>query len=47
MTNFPETRVVTLGHFNIYYQYDNEKIIITSFWDNRQDPKKLYELMKK
>ena len=45
ITDSPNTRVVTLGHFNIYYQFNKEEIIITNFWDNRQNPKKLNDLM--
>ena len=45
-TDFPNTRVITLAHFSIFYQYNRKNIIITSFWDNRQDPKKLINLLK-
>ena len=45
-TDFPNTRVITLGHFSIFYKYNRKNIIITSFWDNRQDPKKLINLLK-
>jgi len=34
-----------MDHYSIFYQVTNEKIIITAFWDNRQDPKKLYKLL--
>ena len=43
---FPDTRVASLGNFSIFYKvYDNE-IVITAFWDNRQDPNKLLEVLK-
>jgi len=45
-TDFPNTRVITLGHYSIFYKYNNEQIIIMSFWDNRQDPQKLIILLK-
>ena len=45
-TDFPNTCVITLAHFSIFYQYNRKNIIITSFWDNRQDPKKLIILLK-
>ena len=40
-TEFNNTRVISLGHYSILYQKFNSKIIITGFWDNRQDPEKL------
>jgi hypothetical protein len=43
---FPDTLVVTLGHFNIFYKIFKDKIIITAFWDNRQDPKKLLQILR-
>ena len=43
--DFPNTRVISLGHYSIFYQVRNEKLIVTSFWDNRQEPKKLYKLL--
>lgn len=46
-TDFPNTRVITLGHFSIFYQFNRKYIIITGFWDNRQDPKKLLNLLKR
>jgi len=46
-TNFPGTRKASLGHFSIYYKVTQTKVIITAFWDNRQDPKKLYNILKK
>ena len=45
-TDFLNTRVITLGHYSIFYKYNNEHIIIMSFWDNRQDPQKLINLLK-
>ena|SRR5690606_10980825 len=44
--DFPETRVISLGHFSIFYKVTKDKIIITSLWDNRQDPAKLLKLLK-
>ncbi len=35
-----------MGHFSIYYQVTTKHILISAFWDNRQDPKKLAELLK-
>ncbi len=45
-TDFPETHVSALGHFSIFYKYNKSTLIITAFWDNRQDPKKLLDLLK-
>jgi len=44
--DFPETRVISQGHFSIFYKVTKDRIIITSLWDNRQDPTKLLKLMK-
>ncbi|MHB1148369.1 MAG: type II toxin-antitoxin system RelE/ParE family toxin [Lutibacter sp.] len=40
-TEFNNTRAISLGHYTILYKKINSKIIITGFWDNRQDPEKL------
>ncbi|MBW7870964.1 MAG: type II toxin-antitoxin system RelE/ParE family toxin [Flavobacteriia bacterium] len=45
-TDFPDTRVASLGNFSIYYKISDKNIIITAFWDNRQDPKKLLKILK-
>lgn len=45
-TDFPDTRVASLGNFSIYYKISDRNIIITAFWDNRQDPKKLLKILK-
>ena len=44
--DFKNTRVASLGNFSIFYQVFQDKIIITAFWDNRQDPKKLLKLLQ-
>jgi plasmid stabilization system protein ParE len=44
--DFPETRVVSMGHFSIFYKVTKVNIIITSLWDNRQDPAKLLKLLE-
>jgi plasmid stabilization system protein ParE len=46
-TNYPGTRESAMGHFSIFYKVTKDKLIITAFWDNRQDPKKLLEIIKK
>lgn len=35
-----------MGHFSILYKLTESQLIITAFWDNRQDPKKLVEIIK-
>lgn len=47
LTDYPETRVSAMGYFSIYYKKTDEHLIVTAFWDNRQDPKKLLELLLK
>ena len=46
-TEYPGTRVSALGHFSIFYKLTKDHLIITAFWDNRQDPKKLLEIIRK
>lgn len=46
-SEYPETRESALGHFSIYYKITREYLIITAFWDNRQDPKSLLDLLTK
>ncbi|WP_075350267.1 type II toxin-antitoxin system RelE/ParE family toxin [Algoriphagus marinus] len=45
MTDFLDSRVIFLGHYAIIYQLNLPKIIIIGFWDTRQDPEKLLELL--
>ncbi len=45
-TIYPETRVSAMGHFSILYKLTDDELIVTAFWDNRQDPKKLLEIIK-
>ena len=44
--DFKDTRVASLGNFSIFYKVTDDEIIITAFWDNRQDPKKLLQILK-
>ena len=44
-TDFHNTRVISLGHYSILYRKVNLKIIITGFWDNRQNPDKLLKFL--
>lgn len=46
MADFPDTRVAAMGHFSMFYKISDDSIIITAFWDNRQDPGKLLALLK-
>ncbi|RMB63212.1 type II toxin-antitoxin system RelE/ParE family toxin [Dokdonia sinensis] len=46
VADFKHTRVASLGHFSMFYKWNDSEIIITAFWDNRQDPKKLLDLLK-
>ena len=45
-SELPENRVCAMGHFSIFYKTDSNFIIITAFWDNRQDPDALLKLIK-
>lgn len=46
-TEHKNMRAVSLGHYIIFYQFDTSKIVITAFWDNRQEPKKLLKSLKR
>jgi len=45
-TDFTDVRVASLRYFSIYYKITDTQIIISAFWDNRQDFKKLLELLQ-
>jgi plasmid stabilization system protein ParE len=45
--DFPDTHMAAMGHFSIFYKFNSKEVIITAFWDNRQDPKKLLKELKK
>ena len=47
LSEYTETRVSAMGYFSIYYKTTDEHLIVTAFWDNRQDPKKLLDLITK
>src|SRR6056297_699886 len=44
--DYPDTRVISLGHYSIFYKNVKNNIVITAFWDNRQDPKKLIKELR-
>jgi plasmid stabilization system protein ParE len=46
-TSYPDTRTSAMGHFSIIYKLTDTELIILAFWDNRQDPKKLLDIIKK
>ena len=45
-TSHAGTRESAMGHFSIYFKLTKDKLIITAFWDNRQDPKTLLEIVE-
>jgi plasmid stabilization system protein ParE len=45
--NYPNTRESAMGHFSIFYKVTADHLIITAFWDNRQDPRKLLKQLTK
>lgn len=44
---FPGTRALSLGHYSIFYKRIDSTLIITAFWDNRQNPKRLLAFLQK
>jgi plasmid stabilization system protein ParE len=45
--DYPDTHESAMGYFSIYYKIASDHLIITAFWDNRQDPKRLLEILRK
>jgi toxin YoeB len=45
-TDFKDVRVASLGNYSIYYKVSETDLIISAFWDNRQDPKKLLKILQ-
>ena len=45
--DYPETHESAMGHFSVYYKLTTNHLIITAFWDNRQNPKSLHEILTK
>jgi plasmid stabilization system protein ParE len=43
--DFKDTRIASLGNYSIFYKVSEQEIIITAFWDNRQNPKKLLKIL--
>ncbi len=46
-TNFKDVRVASMGNFSLFYKFNETQIIVMAFWDNRQNPKKLNDLLEK
>jgi len=46
LCDFPETHVAAMGHFSIFYKFNDYVVYITAFWDNRQNPEKLEKLLR-
>ena len=45
-TSSSKTRVLYMSYYSILYQFTKQQIIITGFWDNRQEPSKLLHFLK-
>ncbi len=45
-TEFKGTRAISLGHYSVFYKRVDSNIVITAFWDNRQNPKRLMEFLQ-
>lgn len=46
LTDFSDVRMAAMGNFSIYYKVTDDSIIISAFWDNRQNPKKLIKVLQ-
>lgn len=38
-------RTIAMRHYSIFYVIEETSIFIVSFWDNRQDPEKLLQIL--
>jgi len=45
-TDYESIRSFVMGHFCLLYQFDTVQIIIVAFWDSRQDPEKLLDILR-
>jgi plasmid stabilization system protein ParE len=45
-THMEAVRMAPLGHYSIFYKITEKAIFIIAFWDNRQDPKRLLEIIR-
>jgi plasmid stabilization system protein ParE len=45
IADYPNTRESAMGHFSIFYKVTDQQLIVTAFWDNRQDPKQLQKML--
>ena len=43
--DFPNARVSSMGHFSIFFKVEDQRIVITAFWDNRDNPDKLEKVI--
>lgn len=46
-TDVKKVRESAMGHFSVFYKVTRDRIIIVAFWDNRQNPNKLFEIITK
>jgi plasmid stabilization system protein ParE len=44
--DFANTHVTVIEKFKLFYRIYSEIIMITAFWDTRQDPEKLSKILK-
>ncbi len=40
-------RIAPLAHYSIVYRFDDLSVFILAFWDNRQDPDKLNQIIER
>jgi toxin YoeB len=45
-TDIDAVKCLVLGHYSILYKLHDNQIIVVAFWDNRQNPEKLLDLLK-
>lgn len=46
-TNVDNIRTASIQNFSIYYKFTEEQITVVAFWDNRQDPQKLLNILER
>jgi hypothetical protein len=45
-SGYNDNHVTIIEHFCLYYKVLQKEILITAFWDSRQDPDNLMKILK-
>jgi plasmid stabilization system protein ParE len=45
-STFSTTRVIFIENFSVFYKYNEHQILVTTIWDNRQNPSTLFKKLE-